>query len=265
MDHMMPVMDGIETVQKIRSVSDGKYRQLPVIALTADIAHGMKDVFFKNGFSDFISKPIDFDELEKLLAEWIPAEKICYVLKEEKESKSAKAGPELVRFFNQRLLGECSKMTAFLLARDIAGFEPTIHAMKTSLAIIGEHALAKIAEELETAAKKYDLPHCRKYYVKFEKHLYELHERLNVIYPPIVVSGPANREHGDVSFLHETVASAIVAANDFDSDSAVAKLRTLSDFDFGAKVSAQLNEALTAFEDFKFDKAEEILKSIRGD
>jgi signal transduction histidine kinase/CheY-like chemotaxis protein len=75
MDHMMPEMDGIETTKRIRNQANERSRQIPIIALTANAISGMKEMFIANGFNDFISKPIDIHELERIMRTWIPAEK----------------------------------------------------------------------------------------------------------------------------------------------------------------------------------------------
>jgi signal transduction histidine kinase/CheY-like chemotaxis protein len=75
MDHMMPDMDGIEATGKIRELGE-KYKTLPIIALTANAVQGVKEMFLSNGFSGFISKPIDIQELNEVLREWLPPDKI---------------------------------------------------------------------------------------------------------------------------------------------------------------------------------------------
>ncbi|MDR2194005.1 MAG: response regulator [Treponema sp.] len=74
MDHMMPIMDGIETLHKIRE-QGGIYRNLPVIVLTANAVVGMKEMFIEQGFSDYLSKPIDTSKLDSILFKWIPKDK----------------------------------------------------------------------------------------------------------------------------------------------------------------------------------------------
>ncbi|MDR0932386.1 MAG: response regulator [Victivallales bacterium] len=78
MDHMMPGMDGIEAVRQIRSmgVNEQYYRDLPVIALTANAVSGMKEMFLTNGFSDYLTKPIELTKLNQMLDRWIPKDKI---------------------------------------------------------------------------------------------------------------------------------------------------------------------------------------------
>jgi len=75
MDHMMPEMDGIETVQIIRRMGADK-AVLPVIALTANAVSEAKEMFLTNGFNGFLSKPIDAPEMAKCLLSFLPQGKI---------------------------------------------------------------------------------------------------------------------------------------------------------------------------------------------
>ena len=72
MDHMMPGMDGIETVKIIRSEISGDYaKRVPIIALTANASIGSNRMFLENGFQDFLSKPIDPSKLDVILQKWV--------------------------------------------------------------------------------------------------------------------------------------------------------------------------------------------------
>jgi signal transduction histidine kinase len=72
MDHMMPKMDGIEATNIIRKDLDSEYaKNVPIVALTANAIAGSKEMFLENGFSSFISKPIDLMQLDKELICWI--------------------------------------------------------------------------------------------------------------------------------------------------------------------------------------------------
>ncbi|MDR3116055.1 MAG: response regulator [Treponema sp.] len=71
MDHMMPEMDGIETVRIIRKINSDYARTVPIIALTANAIAGNREIFLENGFNDFISKPIDIKRLDTVLNRWI--------------------------------------------------------------------------------------------------------------------------------------------------------------------------------------------------
>jgi len=80
MDHKMPVMDGMEAASRIRALKGGaneekKYKNLPIIALTANAVTGMREMFLENGFNDYLSKPINTAELDEILEKWIAQEK----------------------------------------------------------------------------------------------------------------------------------------------------------------------------------------------
>jgi len=72
MDDMMPKMSGVETFQKLK---DNEEFNVPVVALTANAIAGMKENYLKIGFNDYISKPIDKKELERVLKTYINAKK----------------------------------------------------------------------------------------------------------------------------------------------------------------------------------------------
>jgi len=74
MDHMMPEMDGMEAVAIIRGLG-GRFAELPIVALTANVAAGMRETFLENGFNDFLAKPMETAKLDAVLRRWIPAAK----------------------------------------------------------------------------------------------------------------------------------------------------------------------------------------------
>ena len=76
MDHMMPGMDGIETVTAIRSLGSEYAQKIPVIALTANAIHGMEEHFRANDFQAFLPKPINITHLDSIVREWIKEENL---------------------------------------------------------------------------------------------------------------------------------------------------------------------------------------------
>ncbi|MCL2293808.1 MAG: ATP-binding protein [Spirochaetes bacterium] len=71
MDHMMPVMNGIEAADAIRSLDTEYAQKIPIIALTANAIHGTADIFFAHGFQAFISKPVNIMRLDSVIRKWI--------------------------------------------------------------------------------------------------------------------------------------------------------------------------------------------------
>ena len=69
-DHMMPEMDGIETLKAIRALGNEEYTTV-AIALTANATRGMKEYYLGEGFDDYLSKPISVKELDGVLVKWL--------------------------------------------------------------------------------------------------------------------------------------------------------------------------------------------------
>jgi signal transduction histidine kinase/YesN/AraC family two-component response regulator len=76
MDHIMPELDGIETTKRIRAMDAEYCKNLVIIALSSNAAAGFRELFLRSGMSDFISKPINADDLNRVLAKWLPSEKL---------------------------------------------------------------------------------------------------------------------------------------------------------------------------------------------
>lgn len=191
-DHMMAEMDGIETAQEIRKLG-GKYKNIKIVAFTANTIRGAKELFMSKGFDGFISKPINTDELIAILRKMLPAVEGDFIEAVKKiDEIHAEAGLrhvsgmedmywEAIRLFNEKLVSECEKMEGFLQAKDMGNLAISVHSMKSSLAVIGAEALAKEAFELEKAAKDKDLQYCEQYFPGFSAKLYALHQQLSAI------------------------------------------------------------------------------------
>jgi signal transduction histidine kinase/CheY-like chemotaxis protein/HPt (histidine-containing phosphotransfer) domain-containing protein len=187
MDHMMPEMDGVEATKIIREMG----MTMPIIALTANAVAGAKEIFLAAGMNDWLTKPIDRALLNKILEDWIPAEKIKRIQVkttvmakpetgekkelwrkiEQIEGLSVQTGLE--RISGQRDVYErslqltikeiekCDKnLNKFLAAEDMHNFSIEVHGMKGSLANIGAMELSGQARELEAAADRADTVFC---------------------------------------------------------------------------------------------------------
>jgi len=72
MDYMMPEMDGREATGKIREMKGFSEDELPIIALTADVLHDTKEVLLSSGMNDFLGKPINLDDLHRIMCKYVP-------------------------------------------------------------------------------------------------------------------------------------------------------------------------------------------------
>ena len=182
MDHMMPEMDGIEAAMRIRNLGR-RYTKLPIIALTANAVSGMKQMFKRNGFNDYLSKPIDTAKLNAVLERWIPKEKQVRQLDETVFARSATAvdnpvvteiaiggvdaakGLSTVRgnaenyfrvlsVFYKDGQDKIAEINKSLSVGDIRLYTTYVHALKSAAANIGATQLSEIALALETAGKE---------------------------------------------------------------------------------------------------------------
>jgi CheY-like chemotaxis protein len=302
MDHMMPEMDGVEAINEIRKLG-GRYKQIAIIALTANAVKGAKEMFLENGFNDLVTKPIEVRELNRALEKWLPPEKINRKLETEtavsqKTSADEEASGETAVFlealdqiaeinteiglnhvsgvkklycenvalFSKKLLMECEKMSAFIKGDDISNFSISVHAMKSMLATIGAVSLSELALKLETASKKKEYDYCVRYFPRLNQELLSLHGRLSAIFPDGKNDSGhshAAKKPGDAAYLRENVQKALTAAGDFDSDAGMEAVNNLLAYDFGDETNSLLENTATAFKNFDFDGATESLKPVK--
>ncbi len=76
LDHRMPEMDGIETLQAMQTLEGNKNPDTPCIALTANAVSGAREEYLKAGFIDYLTKPVESGKLEKMLIAYLPGEKV---------------------------------------------------------------------------------------------------------------------------------------------------------------------------------------------
>ena len=208
MDQKMPDMYGDEATAHIRKLG-AEYEDLPVIALTASVLDGARDRFISMGFDDFISKPLDYQELNHILRQWLAPEKIIdEIVKHQDKTespvdlmKSISAISEIdvndglryvsgkedmylenVEFFLEGLLSKCFAMSVHLKGGEAERFMIEVHAMKTGLATIGAVELSKTAYSLERASNNGDIEFCAKEFPAFYKKLTELHKNLSDVF-----------------------------------------------------------------------------------
>ncbi|MCR4787892.1 MAG: response regulator [Lachnospiraceae bacterium] len=188
-DHMMPDMDGIETLKNIRA--SGSNKDVPAVALTANAVSGAREMYLEAGFTDYLSKPVDGDKLEKLLSEMLPSEKLIAPSDDDMPSDKTDdnvmddSSDDLIAFlqdvydideqaglkncgnedgyrsvitvFHQTAQAKADEIEDLLKNEDIETYTVKVHALKSSARIIGATALSELAKNLENAGKKSDM------------------------------------------------------------------------------------------------------------
>jgi len=192
MDHMMPEMDGVETLHRIRDKAGNYYKRVPVIALTANAAPGNREMFLEEGFSDFVAKPIELSVLERVLRRNLPEEKLIYAeergfagLVEQRgskhkicletgeqddvEQKLSAAGLDVekgflycggrekylsvLRAYREEGEENCRLLAKYYEQQDWANYTIKVHALKSTMRSIGALRLSEMAKALEEAGK----------------------------------------------------------------------------------------------------------------
>ncbi len=182
MDQRMPGMDGTEAMRRIRGQSDGVNRETPFICLTADAVSGARERYLAEGFTDYLTKPIDSRALEQTLMKHLPSGKVRVVEADQPDGSEAEDGlrddsfealraagvdtetgvrysggdPEMYRALLREYAGGAQeKMRALREYRDAGDWKNyaiVAHALKSASRMIGAAALSETAARLEAAA-----------------------------------------------------------------------------------------------------------------
>ena len=183
MDHMMPVMDGIEAAKAIRALPEDKYQNLPIIALTANAMVDARKEFLNAGMNGFVAKPIDFTRICNQLKLWLPKDLVRDVPKEEAKKLltddlsdreiqpedpqmgfsieegvnhcgSKAALMKTIRIFYRTIDSKANKIEQCLKEGLISDYVIEVHALKSSALLIGAVPLSEAAKELESYGKQ---------------------------------------------------------------------------------------------------------------
>ncbi len=179
-DHMMPEMDGVETLHELRKLPGTE--GLPCIALTANAISGARDRYLAAGFSDYLSKPVDGAKLEEMLRQCLPAEKIqepedggetpgvpsvplpgwlcgiegLDVPKGLAFCASTETYLETLTIYAQNVVSAADELERCRAAEDAATLTVKVHALKSTSRVIGAEELGALAEKLEFAGQAGD-------------------------------------------------------------------------------------------------------------
>lgn len=177
LDHMMPEMDGIETLKKIRE--ENIARDTCFIALTANAIHGARQNYLDAGFDDYLSKPFTGVEIEKCLFGHLPESLWEYVKmsendtskpepeNDEKESSTlfspeegakytggdVEAYNEILALYVRKAPELSERIKRLFEEKDWKNYVIEVHALKSSSLNAGSRELSELAKELELSGK----------------------------------------------------------------------------------------------------------------
>lgn len=219
MDHMMPNIDGIETLHRLKE-SDGPNKDTPVIVLTANAVSGAKEMYEAEGFIDYMSKPIQGKPLEEKILEYLPENRYVLVEYDKVEQdifsklwkaianeisaeyrfkqidvpsavESAEGSKETFRFLLQSFHDNASKNKKDILAsyeaEDYTNYTIYVHALKSTSKMIGALTLSEKARLLELAGKEGKIDYIKDSHAEvmelFDQVMEEISDYLNKVKP----------------------------------------------------------------------------------
>ena len=301
MDHMMPVMDGVQTLHAIRALEGNPSRDIPVIALTANAVAGARELYLKEGFQDYLTKPIDADKFENMLIEYLP-DNVVYLtnnreVSDEYEPQNAeefdiRESQLYLMGFNLRnglrymggdksLYGKVlhdfhsilqEKETAlkdFLQKGDMPGYTIIVHSLKGNARSVGADDLADEAFELEKMAKAGQLEDVTVRSPILFSMMKNMRNSLRV-YLETEAAEEEKAQTGETVTEEKITEEDWVRAlqelaarlDDFDGESAASKLRELKRYERPESDKKMLRLCEKAIKDYAYDIALEVVNAV---
>ena len=286
MDHRMPEMDGDETTRIIRGLGI----TVPIIALTASVVVGAKELMLEAGMNDYLSKPIIKAELNDMLKKWIPADKLmtspdgAKVQAEEetaekkefwesiKQIDGLSVSTGLERVDGQRdvyektlklMASEIEKsdvnLKRFLSDNDMNSFRIEVHGLKGSLANIGAMDLAFRAYYLETASDKMEVDVCTENLPAFLDELNNLDRKLKEAFLSIKKSADPVEISPETRLILERL---IVAFSEMDIVTVDSEMQHLHELELSGVLEEETENLADMVMMMEYDKAAEHSKKL---
>ena len=293
MDHMMPEMDGIETLHEIQKLEHFPNEETPVIALTANAFAGAKESYLKEGFEDFLTKPIDANLLEQMIISYLPKELVQiteqtetfaigpegsgYKLPEslselqkslEKYDVSIENGLSLVKgememyldivelFLKDRKRQDT--MQQLMAEQNMEEYSILVHSLKGNARALGADRLADIAYEHEVKSRDGEIEYVKTHWDELIAAWDNAFEGLQEFYGRYRAEddkyGMVSDNDGEVLKLSQSDLAEVVALlDDFETEKAIEKLKNWISSPLEQGMHDRIKNALIALED-EFDE-----------
>ena len=272
MDHMMPELDGIETVQRIRDIG---YNH-PIVALTANAGVGQAALFMGRGFDGFISKPIDIHDLDETLNKFVrdkqPPE-ILEAIRRIAGTKAAAVASQDSRVidpvFAEIVVRDATKSLTLLqelmdnggprTEAEMRVYVINTHGMKSALANIDRKELSTVAQKLEHFGRKGE----------FKEIINRTPGFLDALRKVIIELSPQEDEAEvidesgeDKTLLAEKLAVIKAACEEYDESIADDALTELRESKWSAKTKEMLSVVAEHLLHSNFDEIVELIDSM---
>ncbi len=288
MDHMMPIMDGIDATIAIRKMQGDYFKQLPIVALTANAIVGTRELFIQEGMNDFLAKPIETTKLNDMLSRWIPTEKQKLAKKTVSVTEQQLQECELIiKGLNTtkalKLLGGSittyrdivktyyrdgiKRVKSILLSYetdDVKSFKTEVHAIKSATASIGGDSLSEKARLLEDAAQKLDNSYIDANIKPFITEFEELLKQIDIALGLSQKISTATNKSGDILLLKNTLPQIEDAVGFVDMGLIERLVHGLMQFSWQEEITQKLVEIENHAASYEYDEILPLINDIRG-
>lgn len=290
LDHMMPGMDGVETFHHIRKRTDAYYKEIPIIALTANAIAGAREMFIKEGFNDFIAKPVESSVLQRTLKRHLPEHKLESLKETEPVIVESKLDEELVigdldiskgimycgskenyleiltsqRDSGKEIIGQVKQLYE---KADWKNYVILVHGIKSSMMSIGAVKLSEMAKGLEFAGKADDIEYIRR---EHDTMLQEFERVMQMLFACKYLEAPeqenvtVNKPEISEEMFTEKIFLLENVTYEFDSNKVIPVLDELSKYTYHSKdLAKELKPVYKKVEMFDFMSAYETVVKIK--
>ena len=278
LDHMMPEMNGIEVLQQIKE--NNLAMGVPIIALTANAIIGASEKYISYGFDDYLSKPIVYEELEKLVIKHLDKNRIKYIFGEAEPTglppvyidgldtaiglkyagHSMENYNEILKAYVRSTQSALEKMTKYEVTEDLENYAILAHAMKSTSKSIGALELSEAAKHHEEKSLAGDRDYVHRKFGALFSQASSVIASVKVYLSSHEDDEPVRR-HIESDELIDMLSLAYDQLIELDGE-AENTLRSLLEYELNDKLRLDIEQALESAQDFEQDKSIEIIEKI---
>ncbi len=261
MDHMMPVMDGVETTQNIRKLPDAYIRNMPIIALTANAVMGAREIFKEAGMNDFVAKPIELKDICSKIRAWLPGELVrklsapaavqeqipeqelpviegLNVAEGVRNSGSLELFTNLLGDFYKLIDLKATKIEKCLADGLIHDYTIEVHALKNTARMIGALELSELFYKMEQCGNAEDVDTI----TRENPAVMELYRSYKPILEPYGKANEQDKREVPKAEIIEALDRLGTAMDNFDLDGADAALAELEEYRLPKELGSYMEE-----------------------
>ncbi len=288
MDHLMPDMDGVETLRRLKELEGNLCVNSPVIALTANAFTGAEEKYKAMGFDDFLPKPIATEKLENLIQILLPPEYIKEVQLDEYDGeipepeddklpviegvnwdyallhiKSHELLLDTLKDFYNGIDDDCHDIEALEKHTDtgegLADYRIKVHSLKSTSGMVGVLSVSEIAKLLENAAREGDTEKINKVTPVLIEELIKVKAHLGAEF-----GTDEEKSFGDTALLAAELGILCDAMEEMDISKADGIMKQINEFSYAPEIQNELEMLAKQVALLNYEDASEIALKLKN-